>query len=92
MEYIYPAVFHTNKNGSYTITFPDLPGCISEGKSLSNAIQWAQWALSEWMEYLVDKGMDIPAASHIKTIETNGDDEFATLIYLTTSPQLKMGG
>ena len=85
MEYVYPAVFHTNKNGSFTITFPDLPGCISEGKSLPKAMQWAQWALSEWMEYLTDKDMDIPAASPIKNIETNGDNEFTTLIYINTS-------
>ena len=33
MEYVYPAVFHPNDDGSITITYPDLPGCISEGKS-----------------------------------------------------------
>ena len=33
-EYVYPAVFHANEDGTYTIIFPDLPGCISEGKSL----------------------------------------------------------
>ena len=45
-EYIYPAVFHLNRDdGSYTITFPDLPGCISEGKSLGNAITMAASAL-----------------------------------------------
>ena len=29
-EYIYPAIFHKNDDGSFTVTFPDLPGCITE--------------------------------------------------------------
>ena len=36
--FVYPGVFHKNSDGSYTVTFPDLPGCISEGKSLKGAI------------------------------------------------------
>ena len=32
MEYVYPAVFHANNDDSYTVTYPDLPGCVSEGK------------------------------------------------------------
>ena len=60
MECIYPAVFHANDDGSYTITFPDLPGCISEGKSLGNALNMAQSALSQWIEYLMDENQEIP--------------------------------
>ena len=31
-EYVYPAIFHTNEDGSFTVTYPDLPGCITEAK------------------------------------------------------------
>jgi len=79
MEYIYPAVFHANSDGSYTITFPDLPGCISEGKSLGNALSMAQAALSQWIEYLTDKKQVIPQASSIGAVHT-GDGEFINLI------------
>ena len=54
-EHVYPAIFHPNEDGSFSITFPDLPGCISEGKSLGNAMHMAQSALTQWIEYLVDK-------------------------------------
>ena len=37
VEYVYPAIFHRNMDESYTIIYPDLPGCISEGKNLGNA-------------------------------------------------------
>jgi predicted RNase H-like HicB family nuclease len=63
MEYVYPAVFHANEDGSHTITYPDLPGCVTEGKSLGNALFMAQSALSQWIEYLADKKLEIPGAS-----------------------------
>ena len=79
MEYVYPAIFHKNKNESYTITYPDLPGCISEGKTLGNAMYMAQSALSQWIGYLTDKKQEIPSASSAtKTKTANGD--FVNLI------------
>lgn len=62
-EHIYPAVFHPNEDGTYTIQFPDLPGCISEGKTLGNAIYMAQSALNQWVEYLRDNKQALPEAS-----------------------------
>ena len=79
MEHIYPAIFHANSDGSYTITFPDLPGCVSEGKSLGNALSMAQSALSQWIEYLADKNQKIPQASNIGDVRT-GEGEFVNLI------------
>ncbi len=39
--YVYPAVFHPNADdGSFTITFPDLPNCITEGKDLADTFIW----------------------------------------------------
>ena len=78
-EYVYPAVFHPNEDGSFSIVFPDLPGCISEGNSLGNAMYMAQAALTQWIEYLMDKKEPIPTASDLKSIKTM-PDEFVTLI------------
>ena len=75
-EYVYPALFHSNEDGSFTITYPDLPGCISEGKSLGNAMYMAQSALTQWIEYLTDKKQSIPLASNLETTQ----DEFVNLI------------
>lgn len=78
-EYVYPAIFHPNDDGSFSITFPDLPGCISEGKSLGNAIYMAQSALTQWIEYLVDKKQAIPAASNFESLKIS-QGEFTNLI------------
>lgn len=79
MEYIYPAIFHANNDGSYTITYPNLPGCISEGKSLGNAMYMAQSALAQWVKYLIDTRAEIPDASPIQDIVVE-KDEFVSLI------------
>ncbi|MCI9438229.1 MAG: hypothetical protein HFH85_13830 [Lachnospiraceae bacterium] len=78
-EYVYPAVFHPNEDGSFTITYPDLPGCISEGKSLGNAMYMAQSALTQWIEYLTDKKLEIPLASGLGSFEI-APGEFVNLV------------
>lgn len=80
-EYVYPAVFHTNEDGSYTIIFPDLPGCISEGKSLGEAMKMAQSALTQWIEYLKDNNEEIPSPSTLECANNNLDrNEFVNFI------------
>lgn len=78
-EYVYPAIFHKNDDDSYTVLFPDLPGCITEGKSLGEAMRMAQSALTQWVEYLKDKKEVIPAASDFQSVETEAG-EFANFI------------
>lgn len=79
MECVYPALFCANDDGSYTITYPDLPGCLSEGKSLENAVYMAQTALSQWIKYLADKKLEIPNPSIIQSIKVQ-NGEFVSLI------------
>lgn len=79
-EYVYPALFHFNEDdGSYTITYPDLPGCVSEGKTLENALYMAQDALGVWLRFLLDDGQTVPAASDLaKVVPDSG--EFVNLV------------
>ena len=84
MEYVYPAIFDPNDDGSFTITYPDLPGCISEGKTLPNAMFMAQDALAQWLGYLLDKKQIIPTASDIKKINPSGD-KFVSLVWVNLS-------
>jgi predicted RNase H-like HicB family nuclease len=79
MEYVYPALFHENDDGSFTITYPDLPGCVSEGKSLGNALYMAQSALTQWIEYMSDKKQEIPKATMDISID-NSNGEFINFV------------
>ena len=79
MEYAYPAIFHKNEDSTYTITFPDLPGCISEGKSIANAIFMSQAALTQWVEYSKDKKVQLPEPSPLASIPVE-KDEFVNFV------------
>ena len=72
--------FHKNEDESYTVIYPDLPGCISEGKTLGNAMHMAQSALIQWINYLTDKKQKIPKASPMEKIKVSVG-EFVNLIY-----------
>ncbi len=78
-SYVYAATFHPNDDGSFTILFPDLPGCISEGKSLENALYMAQDALKTWAEYSLEHDKVLPPATPLGNIRLE-DGEFVNLI------------
>lgn len=79
-EYIYPAIFHLNEDdGSYTITFPDLPSCITEGKNLSNALYMAQDLLTQWAAYTESRGETLPPPSSLEGIACE-PGEFANFV------------
>ena len=78
-DYVYPAIFHANEDGSYTITYPDIPGCISEGKSLENALYMAQSVLTQRIEYLFEEKEVAPKASSLQDIKPE-QNEFVNLV------------
>lgn len=65
MKLIYPAVFYQFSDGSggYTVEFPDLPGCVTEGNDLEEAFEMAIDAASGWVLDELEEGNEIPKAS-----------------------------
>jgi len=75
MRLTYPAIFYPWDDGNgYTVEVPDLPGCVSEGDSLAEAILMGTDAASGWVLTELEGGKPVPTASHIKKIkpETGG--------------------
>ena len=50
----------TEEGGGYLIEFPDLPGCISDGETIDEAIANGKDALSCWIETAKQHGDEIP--------------------------------
>lgn len=46
--------------GGYTVTVPALPGCITEGNTLQEALNNAQEAIIGYLEALKIKGLPLP--------------------------------
>ena len=62
MKYIYTATFVPNEEGTkYYCRVPDLPGCITTGSSIDDAIEMITDAASGWLVVAEDEGNEIPA-------------------------------
>lgn len=48
------------EEGGYTVTFPELPGCITCGETLETAIGNAEDAKKTWLEVALQEELDIP--------------------------------
>ncbi len=70
MKLIYPAIFKpfTDQSGGYMVEFPDLPGCVTEGKNLEQAIEMGIDAASGWILGELEDGEKIPPASDYSEI------------------------
>ena len=56
--------------GGYLITFPDLPGCMSDGETEAEAVANAHDAFSAWVSARVHMGKPIPKPTrHGETAE-----------------------
>lgn len=60
-RYIYPAIFDPCEEGGYTVTFPDLPGCITEGDTIDESLSMAKDAMILHLWGMEDVGDLIPS-------------------------------
>ena len=47
------------EEGGYAVTFPELPGCITCGETLEQAVRNATDAKKAWLEAALDEGITI---------------------------------
>lgn len=60
MQYLYTALFTPIEDGSgYYAKVPDLPGCITTGNSLPDAIEQITDAMNAWLVVAEDEGDEI---------------------------------
>ncbi|MCG8400980.1 MAG: type II toxin-antitoxin system HicB family antitoxin [Firmicutes bacterium] len=84
MAYIFPAILTSatvdDRGTVYTIEIPDIPGCITEGESISEAISMAREALAGCILAMKQAKEDIPAPTNYRDVVTSPDAEIVTLI------------
>lgn len=82
MKLVYPAIFSpcVEKSG-YTVVVPDLPGCVTEGDSLADAILMAEDAASGWVLDELECGNAIPASSDPSALQLESG-EFTNLLVM----------
>ncbi|KUO48952.1 MAG: antitoxin HicB [Desulfitibacter sp. BRH_c19] len=81
MKYVYPAIFTPLATGDYDVRVPDLPGCITCGKDLADAIEMAEDAIAMWLCDAEDNKENIPAPSKELTVD---NPKFINLVVADT--------
>lgn len=56
----YKVYLHKEEEGGYTVSVPALPGCITYGKDIEEALTMAKEAIELYIEELQDRGEEIP--------------------------------
>lgn len=73
-SYFYPAIFHSDKNGGYWISFPDFPECFTQGESIEESYKMAVEAIGLCIDEKIKKQEELPpASSPIDYTVDNGD-------------------
>ena len=76
---IYPAIIERAAEG-FSVFFPDLPGCTSAGRSLTEAALNAEDALYGHLLITAQHGEGVPEPSALEDIERDPEVEEAALI------------
>ncbi|MBN8573090.1 MAG: type II toxin-antitoxin system HicB family antitoxin [Candidatus Kapabacteria bacterium] len=62
--YTYKIHLHKEAEGGFTVSVPVLPGCITYGKDIDEAIAMAKEAIELYIEELQERGEAIPDNSN----------------------------
>ncbi len=83
MKLVYPAVFtpYEDESGGYVVVFPDLPGCVTGGDDMAEAIFMAEDAASGWVLTELEDGKKAPKASVFADIVTE-PGQFVNMVAL----------
>ncbi len=78
---LYIGVVERGPHG-FGVFFPDVPGCVSAGETVTEAMANGEQALSGHIELLAELGEDIPAPSELDgEVEVDPDIEVAGLYF-----------
>jgi antitoxin HicB len=87
-SFTYPAHVRRDRGGFYLVTFPDLPRCATDGRSIAEAMAEAADALEEAVAHRIREGHDIPPPSRPKkgqrTVSLSAQMSAKAALYLAT--------
>lgn len=75
----YPAVFTPEDDGGYSVAFPDVDGCFTQGETIEDAYKMAFDALGLAIDFLESEKRTIPSPSTPNEIKLN-ENEFVVII------------
>lgn len=82
MKLVYPACFYKEDDDGYSVNFPDLKGCCTQGDTLEKALEMAEDAALGWLLTAAENGETLPIASDINNVNLEYTNGFKTLLLL----------
>jgi len=79
MKLTYPAIFYQDESG-YVVEVPDLPGCVSGGNTLAEAIIMGTDAAAGWVLDELEDGKPIPRTSPVEDIRPEAGGFVSVLV------------
>ena len=71
MNQTYRIHLRKEQEGGYTVFVPALPGCITYGETVDEAIDMAKEAIELYIEELQDRGESVPDDSNVLEYSLN---------------------
>lgn len=68
MKYVYPAILTPEEEGGYSVNFPDIPNCFTDGATLAEALENASDVLSLMLFDREGKGEPLPVPTNINEL------------------------
>lgn len=81
-KYIYPAIFNKEEE-LYSVIFPDLESCYTQGDNLQDAMEMAEDVLCMTLYEFEESGSEIPTPSEVNEIPVK-NAEFVSLVTCDT--------
>lgn len=88
-RYAFPAVFTPEEEGGYSVYFPDIEGCYTQGDDMAEALYMAEDALSLMLYEYESQGKPIPEPSALGDLKTS-DTDIVNFVFADTLKYRKM--
>ena len=59
-------IVKADNEAGYTVSFPELRGCLTSGMTIQDAVRNAEDAKRTWLKACIDDGIEIPTPNSIK--------------------------
>ena len=84
----YVALIRKASDSDSSVAFPDVPGCVTAGKDLDEALAFAREALAGHLQILAEGGESQPEASSLETVMEDPDNKDAVAA-LVPAPMIR---
>ena len=82
----YPALIRKDAESDFGVEFPDMPGCVTAGKTIEEALRNAEEALRFHVDGMIEDGDAVPPPSPVESVLASGVAQGAAIYLVRLLP------